>query len=215
MTLPAVEASLALPLGNGYEWAHVAGGAGPGTAVLIIGPGQQGLGCVLAAKASGADLVIISGLRRDASRLAVSSRLGADHTVCVDDEDLREAVAELTGGRGVDLVVDTAAGDEKTLPVALDVVRKGGRLVLPAAPKRALERIDLYKITRKYLTVRGMRGHSYGAVEWAIATIASGRYPLDLLCSLEVGLDKAGAAILGTAGELEDPVIHAAVIPSA
>lgn len=213
--VPAVEASLALPLGNGYEWANVAGGAGPGSSVLIMGPGQQGLGCVLAAKASGAELVIVSGLRRDAHRLEVASKLGADHTVCVEDEDLRERVAEITGGQGVDLVIDTAAGDEKTLPVALDVVRKSGRLVLPAGPRRALESIDFYKITRKYLTVRGMRGHSYGAVEWAIATIASGRYPLNLMCSLEVGIEDADRGILGTAGELDEPVIHAAVVPAA
>jgi threonine dehydrogenase-like Zn-dependent dehydrogenase len=213
--VPAVEASLGLPLGNGYEWAHVAGGAGPGSSILIMGPGQQGLGSVLAAKASGAELIIVSGLRRDALRLEVAAKLGADHTVCVEDDDLRERIAEITGGRGVDLVVDTAAGDEKTLPVALDVVRKSGRLVLPAAPMRPLESIDFFKITRKYLTVRGMRGHSYGAVEWAIATIASGRYPLDLLCSLEVGIEDAGRAILGTAGELDEPVIHAAVIPTA
>lgn len=209
----AVQASMALPLGNGYEWAHVAGGAGPGSSVLIIGPGQQGIGCVLAAKAAGAGLVIISGLRRDAHRLEVAKELGADHTICVEDEDTRDVVAGLTGGAGVDLVVDTAAGDENTLPIALDVVCKSGRMVLPAAPKRAVNNIDLYKLTRKYVTVRGMRGHSYGAVEWAIATIASGRYPLDLMCSLEAGLGEVDRAILGTAGELDEPVIHAAVIP--
>lgn len=211
--VPAVEVSLALPLGNGYEWTHLAGGSGPGRSILIFGPGQQGLGCVVAAKASGADLVIIAGLRRDAHRLEVARKLGADHTVCAEDGDLREVVMEITDGRGVDIVVDTAAGDEKTLPVAFDVVRKAGRLVLPAGAMRPLDGIDLYKITRKHLTVRGVRGHSYGAVEWAISAIASGRYPLHLMCSLQVGIEDTDRAIRATAGEFDEPIIHVSVIP--
>jgi threonine dehydrogenase-like Zn-dependent dehydrogenase len=210
---PVLEASLSLPLANGFEWAHMAGGAGPGSSLVVMGPGQQGLGSALAAKVAGAELVIVTGLRRDAHRLDVARKLGADVTVCVEDEDLRDRVAELTGGRGVDAVIDTAAGDERTLADALEIVRKGGRLVLPAAPRRPLEIIDFYKVTRKFLTVRGMRGHSYAAVEWAIATIASGRHPLRLLCSLQVGLEETDRAILGTAGETEDAVIHAAVLP--
>ena len=64
------------------------------------------------------------------------------------------------------------------------------------------------------MTVKGARGHSYAAVEWAIALIASGRHPLELMCSLETGLADAERAVLGTAGELDIPVIHAAVVPS-
>jgi threonine dehydrogenase-like Zn-dependent dehydrogenase len=213
-TVSAVEASLALPLGNGFEWAYAEGGSRPGSSVLIMGPGQQGLGCVLAAKAAGADLVIVTGLRRDAARLEVARALGADRTLCAEDDDITAVVADLTGGEGVDLVVDTAAGSEATLPVALDAVRKRGTLVVPAHVQRSIE-LDFFKVTRKYVTVKGVRGHSYQSVEWAIDAISSGRYPIDLLCSLEVGLDDVDQAILGTAGETQVPVIHAAVVPSA
>lgn len=210
----AIQASLALPLANGYEWAYSAGGIGPSSSILVMGPGQQGLGCVLAAREAGAGLIIVVGLPRDAERLKVAAELGAHHTITLEDGvDVRELVAGYTGGMGLDVVVDTAAGNEETISLALDILRKSGTLVVPASTMRPLKELDFYKVTRKYLTVRGMRGHSYHAVEWAIGTIASGRYPLDRLCSLEVGLDAVSQAILGTGGE-GDPVIHASVVPN-
>jgi threonine dehydrogenase-like Zn-dependent dehydrogenase len=210
----AVEASLALPLANGYEWTYAEGRVGPGTAVLIMGPGQQGLGCVLAARDAGAGLIIVTGLRRDAARLQVARELGADVTLCTEDDDILETVRQVTGGDMLDLVVDTAAGSEQTVSLALDLLRKRGTMVVPAGPRRPLAELGFYKITRKYLTVKGVRGHGYAAVERAIATISARRYPLHLMCSLEVGLDGVDEAILGTAGELDRPVIHAAVVPA-
>jgi threonine dehydrogenase-like Zn-dependent dehydrogenase len=212
--VPAVRATLALPLSNGYEWAYIEGKAGPGSTVVIIGPGQQGLGCVIAAKDAGAANVIVTGLRRDAGRLAVAKALGADHTLCIEDGDALQMITDLTNGELADTVIDTAAGNEATLSLALDVARKGGRIVVPASVTHPLKELDFYKITRKYLTVRGVRGHSYGSVEWAINAISHSSYPLEQMCSLEVGIADAEQAILGTAGELSQPVIHAAIIPA-
>lgn len=211
-SVPAAVASLALPLGNGYEWAYRYGQAGPGQCVVIFGPGQQGLGCVVAAKAAGAARVVLTGLAADRARLEAGKRLGADVTVCVEEEDALEVVRGVAP-EGADLVIDTAAGDSATLGLAFDILRKQGTLVVPASAPGSLSSLPFRKITQRCLTVRGARGHSYAAVEWAIGLMTSGRVDLTGMCSLEVPLGDTDRAIRGTGGRLGIPVIHAAIMP--
>lgn len=212
--VPAGLASLALPIANGFEWTVREGGAGPGSVVLVLGPGQQGLGCVIAARQAGAACVIITGLASDARRLEVARQLGADHALIVENgTDLPKEVAAVLGSERPSIVIDTAAGSEATLPGALEVAAKRGVIVVPASVHRPLRKLDFYKITRRYLTVKGVRGHSYQAVEWAIGLIADGHPGLAAMSSLDVGLADVETAIRGTGGELGQPVIHATVTP--
>src|SRR5581483_4110673 len=166
----SAEAALALPLGNGWEWAHVEGGVGPGKTILIQGPGQQGQGCVIASKVAGADCIIVAGLTRDARRLEVARLLGADHVIDVEREDLRERIAQITAGRGVDVVVDTAAGNASTVLPALDVLsRKRGTLVIPAGSMNTtIDGFPIGLIKLKFLAVKAARGHSYWSVARAL-----------------------------------------------
>ncbi|MFI6350298.1 zinc-binding dehydrogenase [Streptomyces sp. NPDC050560] len=211
--VPDHHAAMSLPIANGYEWAFREGGAGPGKTVVIIGPGQQGLGCVLGAHAAGAPVIVVVGLRRDAHRLGVARRLGATHTVVADDTDPVEEVARITGGALADIVIDTAAGTAAVVNQAIAMARKRGTLVSAVTAPAPLDGVDFGRLSRKYLTVRGVRGHSYEAVEHALALMASGRYPIEEMSSLAVGLDRVHEAILATAGEGEKDVIHATVLP--
>src|ERR1044071_7067643 len=104
--VPLEQSAMALPLGNGVQWAVVEGQVGPGRSLVMLGPGQQGLGGVMAAKAAGADLVILVGLSADTRRLEVGKLLGADFVIVADKEDVRERVHEITAGKGVDAAVD-------------------------------------------------------------------------------------------------------------
>jgi threonine dehydrogenase-like Zn-dependent dehydrogenase len=212
--VPAEQAAMALPLGNGVQWAVVEAQAGPGKSLAVLGPGQQGLGCVLAAKGAGADQVVLVGLARDERRLEVGRRLGADVTVMADREDVRERVREVTGGLGVDAVVDTSsAPSSEMVPLMIDLVkRKEGRIVVQSIGGTVPD-FPLEKLARKYITVKCCRGHSYASVELAIRRIAAGKDPLELMCTHVLDLQQVDLAIKSTGGVGLPGAIHVTVRP--
>jgi threonine dehydrogenase-like Zn-dependent dehydrogenase len=212
--VPAEQAAMALPLGNGVQWAVIEARTGPGRSLVVMGPGQQGLGAVLAARAAGTDLVILTGLRRDQRRLEVGLELGADVTIEADREDVGERVREITAGRGVDAVVDTtSAPASETVPLAIDLVkRKEGRIVVQSLGG-TIRDFPIEKLARKYITLKAARGHSYAAVELAIQRIASGKYPLGLLTTHRFGLGGVDLAIRSTGGTGLPGAIHVTVLP--
>jgi len=207
-TMDARQATMAVPLGNGVQWAVLDGGARMGKSVLVFGPGQQGLGCALAAKAAGARLVILAGMARDRSRLDLSLDLGADIAVDVEQQDLARVVMRATSGAGVDVVVDTTGDpDGRIAAQAVELSAKGAWLSLNGLEQA----VPLREIKKRYLTVRAPRGHSYRAVQMALDIIASGRWPIDRLCSHDFGLDQVHEAILATGGRGIEGAIHVTV----
>ncbi len=210
--IPNEQATLGIPFGNGWQWAYFDGGAGPGKTVLVQGPGQQGLGCILASKEAGADCIIVSGLTRDSRRFEVARSLGADHVIDVEREDLVEKVNEYTGGRGVDLAIDVATGGPSTVLPAIAVLRNQGTLIV--VPRgEAINFFPLDVIQRKCLTLKGIRGHSYRSVEMALRVIASEKYPLNEMSSHRFGLNEVDQAIRAVAGEGGEDVVHVTVAP--
>ena len=95
---------------------------GPGDTVAVIGLGPVGLQCVLSAQAMGAARVL--GLDLLDYRRSDAARLGAEP---VEGSDPVHAVRELTGRAGVDVVLD-ANGSAATINLAIDLVRRGGRV---------------------------------------------------------------------------------------
>ncbi|MDB5761039.1 MAG: alcohol dehydrogenase [Herminiimonas sp.] len=211
--VPAEQATLALPLGNGVEWAYLQGRASIGEAVVIQGPGQQGLACVIAAKEAGASCIIVTGLSADQHRLALAKEMGAHYTIDIEQNDLLESVADHTGGHMADLVIDCASGGPSTIVSAIHVARKGGRVLLCGRKGRPVPEFDSDLLFRKNLTVKGMRGHSYQAVEIALQILASGRYPLNKMCTHTFSLDQLENALCTVGGEGERNAIHCCVDP--
>ncbi|MBV8645177.1 MAG: zinc-binding dehydrogenase [Candidatus Eremiobacteraeota bacterium] len=207
-------AALALPLGNGFQWAVYDGGAGPGQTVVIQGPGQQGLACVIAAKAAGAKTVIVSGLARDEQRLDVARKLGADRTVAVDRESLGGVVRDVTDGALADLVIDVSSGGaQEVVNGALELIRKRGTLLVAAYKRRALDGFAIDTVIRQQITLRGVRGHSFRSVETALDLMARGTVPLEAMSTHAFGLDGVDHALRLAGGEFEEAAIHVTVTP--
>jgi threonine dehydrogenase-like Zn-dependent dehydrogenase len=210
--VPAELAAMCLPLGNGFQWTYFDGGVGPGQTILIQGPGQQGLACVVAAKAAGADRIIITGLQRDEARLEVAKALGADHTIDIEQEDLEARVRDITAGRGVDLSVDTAGGSA-TLVKAIRLTRKGGSVLFAAAPEATAPDFQVTDLLARRLTLRPCRGHGFAAVELALHHITSMRFPLHLMATHRFGLNEVDLAVRSVGGHGAPGAIHVTVMP--
>lgn len=97
--------------------------------VAIIGAGPIGLGQLMLAKASGADVLIIDTV---AHSLDLARELGADETINTATDDAVQAIRAMTDGRGADIVFECAGGESMpaTLPLATKLVRRGGKLVI-------------------------------------------------------------------------------------
>jgi threonine dehydrogenase-like Zn-dependent dehydrogenase len=207
-------AGIVTPLSNGIEWALNDAGVGFMSTVLIQGPGQQGLSQVVACRQAGASLIIVTGTSRDAARLELAKTLGADQVIDVQQEDAVARVTELTGGKGVDVVLDCTAGAGVT-PVLLgiDALKRRAGMLVVQGELAAFPDFPLKKLTEKAITIKSARGHSYRAVELALAQLASRRFPLELLTTHEFALGDVDRAIRAVGGELEDGVIHVSLLP--
>jgi threonine dehydrogenase-like Zn-dependent dehydrogenase len=209
------EAGVATPMSNGIQWALLDGEVGYASTVLIQGPGQQGLCCLMASKHAGADLVIVTGTSKDARRLEVARAFGADHTIDVQRDDALARILEVTGRRGVDVVIDCTVG-AGTAPTLLGIEalkRRGGTMVVQGEGTQEFPNFPIGRLTRKGITLKSARGHSYRAVELALHQLASHRFPLQLMMTHTFALAEVDYAIKSVGGEGAPGAIHVSVLP--
>jgi threonine dehydrogenase-like Zn-dependent dehydrogenase len=208
-------ATLFNPLGAGFRWAVAMPELQPGETLVVLGPGQRGLASVIAAKESGAGQVIVTGLARDAAKLELAREFGADITVDVEAEDLRSVVREATDGRGSDVVIDVTAYATEAVTQAVDLARRGGRVVL-AGTKGQRPVADFFsdRIVVKELRLLGALGVDYDSYEKAIRLIESGAYPLEKMHTHTVPLAEAERALDLLAGKIPgEAAVHIALVP--
>jgi threonine dehydrogenase-like Zn-dependent dehydrogenase len=210
--IPPHIAAMSLPLGNGFQWAFLDGGIGPGKTIVILGPGQQGLGCVVAAKVAGADNIVVVGLARDASRFETARKLGATHTLAIDEEDVLTRIKDITGGSMADLVIEVTSAGPEIINGGLSLLKKRGQMLCTAWKKSAVP-LDIDRLIRYQASLRGVRGHSYESVELAINTMKSEKFPLDLISTHVVGLNEVDRALKIVGGESSEKSIHITIEP--
>jgi threonine dehydrogenase-like Zn-dependent dehydrogenase len=214
--IPASTAAMFNPLGAGFRWAVELPNTGPGDTVLVLGPGQRGLASVVAARAAGADTIIVTGLARDAEKLALASTLGADHVIDVEHEDANRRVKELTQGRGADVVVEVSANSPTPVAEALHYAAFGGRIVLAGVKGfKAVPEFVSDLVVVKELHILGAFGVTSPSYRAAIRLIESGRVPLARMHTHDFALEDAEHAIRLLAGEIPgEQSIHSCLVPS-
>lgn len=212
--VPVEQAPLFIPLSNGIRWVERAGGCRVGDTVVIQGPGQHGLGCVIGAKLAGAGEVIVVGTGKDAFRLDVAKKLGADHVVNIDDGPVAEQVREITNGHMADVVLDVTAAAPGALADAVTIAGIGATIVVAGTKEgKASTNFMSDLLLLNEITVKGVYGHDWTSVHRAIELIESKSLPLELMCTHTFPLERAEHALLTLGGEGEADSIHITIVP--
>jgi S-(hydroxymethyl)mycothiol dehydrogenase len=107
------------------------GHVGRGDSVAVLGCGGVGDASIAGARLAGAHTIIAVDL--DPKKLDWAERFGATHTVDAGKQDVVEAIRELTGGEGADVVID-AVGRPETFRQAFYARDHAGTAVLVGVP---------------------------------------------------------------------------------
>jgi len=150
--LSAVEAA-ALPETFFTVWSNVfqRGALKEGETLLVQG-GSSGIGttAIQIAKALGHRVFATAG---SAGKCRACEALGAERAIDYKTEDFTAVVKELTGGKGVDVVLDMVGGDYVAREVAC--LADDGRIVIIALLGGSKASVDLGQVLRRRLTITG------------------------------------------------------------
>lgn len=173
-------------------------GLGFGHSVVVQGAGGLGINAVAVARDMGADTIIVLDRRLD--RLELARAFGADHTLSLDDlptADRRvEAVRDLTGGFGADVVADFV-GYPDVIPEGLRMLRNGGCYleVGSIAPGNVFS-YDATALVRASARLVATSNYSPPALGQSLAFLKRSirRFPFDRIVSHTYPLEQIGEA---------------------
>jgi len=188
------EATLVVTAGTAMYGLDVMGGLIAGQTVVVMGPGPIGLMGVGVAKALGAQPVILTGTRDN--RLAIGTKLGADHVVNVRKENAVEAVKRITHGKGAHYVLE-CSGAPNAVNEAAQMLNRGGRICLAAFPHEPVP-VDVAYLVRNNIYVFGIRG--------AAAFMAQKRFDAKLIHTHTFPLAEVPTAIKYARDRIEDAI---------
>jgi NADPH2:quinone reductase len=123
----------------------------PGESLLVQG-GTSGIGvtAIQLAAALGHRVFATAG---SSEKCRACEQLGAERGINYRSEDFAAVVKELTGGKGVDVILDMVAGDY--IPREIDCLADDGRIALIALLGGAKAEIDLGQVLRRRLSISG------------------------------------------------------------
>jgi alcohol dehydrogenase/L-iditol 2-dehydrogenase len=160
----------------------------PGRAVLVMGPGPIGLFCVQVARAAGAVPIVTAGTGKDTARLNTAKELGAHQVINVSSQEALEKVLEITGGQGFPVVAD-AAGNSRSLKLAIDAVARGGQVTKIGWGPKPVD-FSLDPLLAKAARLQGTFSHNRPTWEAVLRMIADGSIRMEPMISRRIKLEK-------------------------
>lgn len=165
-------------------------GVGPGDRVLVCGGGSIGQLCAQAARAMGAQQVVVTS--RSPEKLDLAVRLGADAAIDAAQADARQRAQELTLGHLFTVAIE-AAGTSAALDDCLALAAPRGRVAVVGYADDEAYAHSLAKVIGVELSIIGVRG-SPGVWPETIAMVRDGRLRLAPLISHEYPLGQYAEA---------------------
>ncbi len=168
-----LEGALIEPLAVGFH-AAIQGEAKYGQSAVVFGSGCIGLVSMMALKALGVSEVCVVDIME--KRLEKALELGATSTINAKTEDVAKRVAQLTGGKGFDLAIESA-GTEITTRQAIEFVKKGSNVVLVGYSKTGEMTLPMSLVLDKELTFKTVFRYRH-IYPLAIKAVAEGKVNL-------------------------------------
>jgi 2-desacetyl-2-hydroxyethyl bacteriochlorophyllide A dehydrogenase len=164
-------------------------GVGPGSRVAVLGAGPIGLLCLVAARAAGAEVVVVTDVL--ANKLERALRLGADAALDAAAPDLVDQARRALGD-GADVVLDCVSG-QSSMAQAIELVDKGGTVMvvgIAAGPTT----IPLHLVQDREIAVIGSLMYVQDDVRRAIDLLAGGAVAAGDLVTATFPLERAAEA---------------------
>ncbi len=134
------------PLGT-VLWAMRKVGALFHQQVVVLGQGAIGLFATqMCANLGARTIIAVDPIK---SRLNLAARTGATHTLEPADESLFDAVAQIVGEAGVDLVIEAVGHHTKTINTAIRLVKHGGTILALGLPDAEIYPVHYNELFRK------------------------------------------------------------------
>ncbi|BEP15912.1 erythritol/L-threitol dehydrogenase [Acidothermaceae bacterium B102] len=197
------QGALVEPFSCGYYATRRADNVDASDTVLVFGAGPIGLGVVAASAGKGARVIVVEPAE---ARATLAGRVGADDWIDPTAQDLGDAVAELTGGRGPDVVFE-ASGRPEAMASALDVAGFRARLVYIGIDVGRRAPAALGLIQSKELQIRGIIG-SPGVWPETLRFLARTGIDLAPLVTKTFPIDRADEAVAAVLSDRTQVKVH-------
>ena len=172
----------------------------PGETLLVHGAGGgSGLAAVDVGKAMGAEVIATAG---DSAKLDAAKSLGADHLINYREGSFREAVLDLTKGRGADVIFDPVGGE--VFGQSLRCIAPEGRIFPIGFAGGTIPQIPANILLVKNISVHGIYWGYYGGWAKQPRTAETITRVRDAMAALSAMVAKADGQ---AAGKL-NPLVH-------